>query len=263
MLQYPTIDPVALKIGILSIHWYGIMYLLGILMAWFLLSRRAASRGFTQEQLSDLVFYAALGVIIGGRVGYMLFYVFSDFIHHPLMLFKIWDGGMAFHGGFLGVVIAMIFYARHLKISWLDLTDFIAPVVPLGLGAGRIGNFINSELWGRVTDAPWGMVFPNGGDLPRHPSQLYEFALEGVAMFLILWFFSIKPRPRAAVSGLFLLCYGCFRFFVEFFRVPDVQVGYLALGWLTEGQVLSFPMIIAGIGMILWAYTGVKRCSST
>lgn len=264
MLLYPEINPVAIQLGPLAVHWYGLMYLIGFLGGWALLLYRIkhSPREFTQEQASDILFYTALGIIIGGRVGYMLFYAWPDLYQNPLHLFQIWKGGMSFHGGFIGVLIALTIYARKIGKSLVDVTDLIAPMVPIGLGAGRIGNFINSELWGRVTDVPWGMVFPNGGPLPRHPSQIYEFFLEGVIMFLILWIFSIKPRPRWAVSGLFLVCYGTFRFIVEFFREPDSQVGYLAFGWLTEGQILSFPMLILGLGMLMWAYRRVNQCSS-
>ena len=264
MLAYPNINPVAFHIGPLSVHWYGLMYLVGFLGAWILLTWRArtAWRGFNAEQVSDILFYGALGIIIGGRVGYMLFYDWPNFIAAPWRLFMIWQGGMSFHGGLLGVVIAMWMYARKIGKALGDITDFIAPVVPVGLGAGRIGNFINGELWGRVSDVPWAMVFPGAGHMPRHPSQLYEFLLEGVVMFVILWIYSLKPRPRWAVSGLFSLCYGVFRFFIEFFRVPDVQVGYLAFGWLTEGQLLSLPMIFLGIFLLIWAYRGKQSCSN-
>lgn len=256
MLTYPSIDPIAFHIGPLAVHWYGIMYLIGFLAGWALLVLRVRSspRGFTTEQISDILFYTALGIILGGRLGYMLFYNFSEAIHHPLSIFAIWQGGMSFHGGLIGVIIAMTFYAHKIDKSLIEVTDFIAPVVPIGLGAGRIGNFINGELWGRVTDVPWGMVFPSAGDLPRHPSQLYEFLLEGVVMFLVLWFFSRKERPRWAVSGLFLFLYGVFRFSVEFFREPDNQLGFVAFGWMSQGQLLSLPMIILGGFMFVGAY---------
>ena len=266
MLIYPAIDPVAFHLGPLAVHWYGLMYLIGFLAAWILLTWRirVSPRGFQAAQVSDLLFYGALGIILGGRIGYMLFYDFGDLIHQPWRLFMIWQGGMSFHGGLLGVIIAMWLYGRKIGKSLGELTDFIAPVVPIGLGAGRIGNFINSELWGRVTDVPWAMVFPNGGDMPRHPSQLYEFFLEGIVMFLVLWIFSRKERPRWAVSGLFLVCYGIFRFCVEFFREPDVQIGYVALGLVTKGQLLSLPMILLGAVMLIWAYSKRNQiCSST
>lgn len=255
MLTYPNIDPVAFHIFSWPVYWYGLMYLVGFVSAWLLLSFRSRNpaRGFTQDQVSDLVFFAALGAIIGGRLGYMLFYDFNNMVSNPLLIFQTWKGGMSFHGGCLGVLIAMFWCAHKFKKPFLALTDFIAPAVPVGLGAGRIGNFINSELWGRTTDVAWGMVFPNGGPLPRHPSQLYEFALEGVVLFLILWIFSSKPRPLGAVSGLFALGYGVFRCSVEFFREPDAPIGYF-FGWVTEGQLLSIPLILVGILLLIWAY---------
>jgi len=254
MLIYPHINPVIVHIGPIAIHWYGVMYLMGLFLAWLFLSFRIHSRGLTQEKLLDILFYAMLGVLVGGRLGYMLFYDFSDFIHAPWRLFMIWQGGMSFHGGLIGVLVVIWIYSRVNKISWIDLMDFIAPVVPLGLAAGRLGNFINGELWGRVTTMPWGMVFPNAGPLPRHPSQLYEFFLEGILLFIILWVFSAKPRPRFAVSGCFLLFYGLFRFIVEFFRQPDIQIGFVAFGWMTKGQLFSLPMILIGLTMLIWAY---------
>jgi phosphatidylglycerol:prolipoprotein diacylglycerol transferase len=264
MLAYPNIDPVAVHIGPLSVHWYGLMYVVGFVTCWCALAWRArnVARGYTLDQISDMLFYAALGIILGGRVGYMLFYAWSDLVANPLLLFQVWKGGMSFHGGLLGVIIALSIYAHKIGKNLVDLTDFAAPVVPLGLGAGRIGNFINGELWGKVTDVPWGMIFPTGGPLPRHPSQLYEFFLEGVVMFTVLWFYSAKPRPRWAVSGLFLVLYGLFRFCIEFVREPDMQIGYLAWGWVTEGQILSFPMLIAGLMMMTWAYWSKKRCNN-
>jgi phosphatidylglycerol:prolipoprotein diacylglycerol transferase len=204
----------------------------------------------TADQISDAIFYGALGVIIGGRTGYMLFYDFLPFIHQPWTIFEVWDGGMSFHGGLIGVITAMWLYSRKLKISIFDLTDFFAPMVPIGLGLGRLGNFINDELWGRVTDSPIGMIFPTGGPWPRYPSQLIEFSLEGVVLFLILWCYSNKPRPKMAVSALFLMCYALFRFSAEFFRQPDPQLGFIAFGWLTMGQILCLPMLLLGI--YLW-----------
>lgn len=199
-------------------------------------------------------------IILDGRLGYMLFYQFSTFIHNPMTLFQIWQGGMSFHGGLLGVAIASLIYSRLQNRNWFDVLDFLAPLVPVGLAAGRIGNFINGELWGRETTVPWGMVFPNGGPMPRHPSQLYEFFLEGVLLFIILWIYSAKSRPRFAVAALFLFFYGLFRFCVEFFREPDVPIGFIAEGWLTEGQLLSFPMIL--IGLISFIYVYYRRRES-
>lgn len=256
MLPYPQIDPVAIALGPLKIHWYGLMYLVGIGGAWLLASRRL--KGFdpswSKEKLSDLVFWVAMGVILGGRLGYALFYDLPAYLADPLKILRVWEGGMSFHGGLIGVMLATWLFGRRNGKSFFQLMDFIAPLVPIGLGAGRIGNFINAELWGKVTDVPWAMVFPNGGPDPRHPSQLYQFALEGVALFVILWAYSRKPRPTMAVSGLFAICYGIFRFIVEFVRVPDAQLGYLAWNWLTMGQVLCLPMILGGIGLMVWAY---------
>lgn len=256
MLPYPNIDPVALDLGFLQIHWYGLMYLVGIGGAWFLASRRlnAFDPTWSKEKLSDLVFWVAMGVILGGRLGYVLFYDLPAYIANPLLILEVWKGGMSFHGGLIGVMLATLWFARRNGKRFFELMDFIAPLVPIGLGAGRIGNFINAELWGKVTDVPWAMVFPTGGPEPRHPSQLYQFALEGVALFTILWFYSRKPRPTMAVSGLFAVCYGIFRFIVEFVRVPDAQLGYLAWGWLTMGQVLCVPMVLAGLGVMVYAY---------
>ncbi|EMP57530.1 prolipoprotein diacylglyceryl transferase [Marinobacter santoriniensis NKSG1] len=257
MIKYPQFDPIAVSLGPLKIHWYGLMYLLGFLAGWWLgrLRTRKPWSPINEEQMGDLLFYLALGVILGGRVGYVLFYNFDLFLADPLWLFRVWEGGMSFHGGLLGVMLAMWWYGRKVDAGFWRIADFVAPLVPIGLGAGRIGNFINGELWGKPTDVPWAMVFPKAPDaLARHPSQLYQFALEGVALFLILWWFSAKPRPRMAVSGLFLLCYGIFRFLVEFVRQPDPQLGYLAFNWLTMGQVLSAPMILAGAILIAIAY---------
>ncbi len=248
------IDPVAIDLGFMQIHWYGLMYLFGFVAAWLLARHRAESIGLSKSQVEDLLFYGALGVIVGGRLGYAIFYDLAANLDNPLNILKIWQGGMSFHGGLLGVLLAVWLFARKTGKTFFQMTDFIAPLVPLGLFFGRIGNFINGELWGKVSDVPWAMVFPGGGPLPRHPSQLYEALLEGLVLFVLLWWFSAKPRPRAAVSGLFLLGYGSFRFIVEFVRVPDPQYGYLAFNWLTMGQILCLPMIIAGIAMMIWAY---------
>ncbi|CAG9179095.1 prolipoprotein diacylglyceryl transferase [Cupriavidus pampae] len=259
MLVHPQFDPVAIHLGPLAIRWYGLMYLAGFIMfLWFgrLRVRQPHNflRGWTTRDLDDLLFFGVLGVILGGRLGYVLFYKPTYYLSHPLEIFKVWEGGMAFHGGFLGVLIAVWVFARLRDRSWFEVTDFIAPLIPCGLAAGRIGNFINGELWGRPTDLPWGMIFPQAGDnIPRHPSQLYQFAGEGVALFIILWFYSRKPRPTAAVSGLFLLGYGSFRFLAEYTREPDNFLGLLALNF-SMGQWLSLPMILGGIVMMVWAY---------
>jgi phosphatidylglycerol:prolipoprotein diacylglycerol transferase len=256
MIAYPHIDPVAISLGPVKVHWYGLMYVIGISAAWWLARRRSQQPGFpwTPAQVEDFIFFTALGMVLGGRVGYMLFYNLPGFLADPLMIVRVWEGGMAFHGGLIGTLAAMWIYGRRHGMSFLELGDFVAPFVPIGLGAGRIGNFINGELWGRVTDVPWGMVFPTGGPLPRHPSQLYEAALEGLALFVILQVFSRKPRPVGAVGSVFLMGYGLFRFVAEFVREPDVQLGYVALNWLTMGQLLSLPMILGGLGLFIWAY---------
>lgn len=257
MLPYPQIDPVAVALGPLKIHWYGLMYLVGIGGAWLLASRRLNrfDPTWTKDKLSDLVFWVAMGVILGGRLGYVLFYDLPAYISEPAKILRIWEGGMSFHGGLIGVMLATLWFGKRNGKSFFELMDFIAPLVPIGLGAGRIGNFINAELWGKATDVSWAMIFPTDPQqLPRHPSQLYQFALEGVALFVILWFYSRKPRPTMAVSGMFAACYGVFRFIVEFVRVPDAQLGYLAWGWLTMGQILCLPMILGGIGLIAYAY---------
>ncbi|WP_094752504.1 prolipoprotein diacylglyceryl transferase [Psychromonas sp. CD1] len=251
----PTIDPIAISIGPLDIRWYGLMYLVGFLFAFWMANKQCQrSHGlWNEEQASDLLFYGFMGVIFGGRIGYVLFYQFPRFIEDPVYIFKIWQGGMSFHGGLLGVFCAVIYYAFKNKRSILSVGDFIMPLLPVGLGAGRIGNFINAELWGRVTDFPLGVIFPNAGPLPRHASQLYEFALEGVLLFIILTLFIRRPRPVGAVTGLFLACYGSFRIIVEFAREPDAQLGFLSFG-LTMGQMLSIPMLISGVILICYVY---------
>ena len=255
MFVYPEFDPVALHIGPLAVRWYGITYLAGFAAAWYLGKRRAARPGspVTALQADDLIFYAALGVILGGRIGYMLFYGFDQVVANPLNLFRIWEGGMSFHGGLLGVIGAMWLYARRLGKDFFQVMDFVAPLVPIGLGAGRIGNFINGELWGAPTTVPWAFIVDG---VARHPSQLYEACLEGLALFVIVWLFSARPRPTMSVAAVFLIGYGVFRFAVEFVRLPDEHIGYLAFGWLTMGQLLTLPMLVLGSAMLWRAYRG-------
>jgi phosphatidylglycerol:prolipoprotein diacylglycerol transferase len=256
MYIHPGFDPIAVSLGPIAVRWYGLMYVIGFGLIWWFGRMRVNANPngvWQQKDLDDVMFYGILGTILGGRMGYVLFYKFGDYINVPWKIFYVWEGGMSFHGGFLGVVIALALFARSRKRHWLSLTDFIAPLVPLGLAAGRLGNFINAELWGRPTGGSWAMIFPNVDRVPRHPSQLYEFALEGVALFVILWWFSAKPRPRGAVSALFLIGYGVFRFGVEYTREPDSFLGLLAMGF-SMGQWLSLPMIVAGVAMFVWAY---------
>ncbi len=254
MLIAPDIDPVALQLGPLKVHWYGLMYVVGFAAMWWFGTRHARrpDSGWTEQQISDAIFYGVLGTLLGGRFGYILFYNLGHYLEYPLDAFKVWQGGMSFHGGLIGVLLAMGWIARRQGRSLLAVGDFFAPAVPIALAAGRIGNFINQELWGRVTDLPWGMVFRGAGELPRHPSQLYEFALEGIVLFLILWWYTRRPRPLGSVSALFLICYGAFRFVVEFVREPDAHLGFI-LGPFTMGQLLSVPMVLAGFAIYLWA----------
>lgn len=270
-------DPVAISIGPLDIHWYGVMYLLAFLAFWWLGNYRATHqgwRGWSRQDVSDVLFYGMLGVIVGGRIGYMLFYGFGLLMQNPLSIFRVWDGGMSFHGGLLGVMAAMAWFAHRTGRTFWQVADFVAPMVPLGLAFGRLGNFIGGELWGRLSDVPWAMIFAKstgfspGENLAlieawrsgaldhfaRHPSQLYQAALEGLALFLILMWYSAKPRPKAAVAGLFLLGYGVFRLIAEFFRQPDEHIGFLAMQWLTMGMLLSLPMIVAGVIVMFIAY---------
>lgn len=260
MFVHPQFNPIAIQITEkFGVHWYGLMYLIGF-VAFLLLGKYQIKHkpwfNWNQQMLDDALFFGALGVVLGGRIGYVLFYQFSNFMSHPLDIFKVWQGGMSFHGGFLGVLIAMYFFHKKHPQPWLKIMDFVAPLVPIGLGAGRMGNFINGELWGRPTNSAYGMIFPQVDQIARHPSQLYEFALEGLALFVILWLFSRKERPIGSISALFLLGYGSFRFLVEFTREPDDFLGLLQLG-LSMGQWLSLPMILLGI----WMYFAAKQGS--
>ena len=275
MLVHPQFDPVAIHIGPFNIggvvigpfaiRWYGLMYLVGFILFVVLGRKRARQNlltGWHPRDIDDMLFYGVLGVILGGRLGYVLFYKPLYYLVHPLEIFQVWQGGMSFHGGFLGVLIALWFYARKRGRRWLDVTDFVAPLCPLGLAAGRLGNFINGELVGRATSGPWAMVFPQVDNLPRHPSQLYEFALEGVVLFVILWLYASRHRPMGAVSGLFLLGYGTLRFIAEFAREPDNFLGYVA-GDLTMGQLLSLPMIVVGFALMVFAYRRAGKAEPT
>jgi len=258
MLMHPNIDPVAFSVGPVSVHWYGIMYLLAFATAWWLALQRAKrpDSPLAPKQIEDLIVYGALGVVLGGRFGYVFFYNFETWLQDPLWLFRVWEGGMSFHGGLLGVVVANIIYCRRVGIKFPELMDFVAVIVAPGLGFGRLGNFIGQELWGRQTDVAWGMVFPKDIEaLVRHPSQLYQAFLEGVVLFAIVYWFARKPRPRLAISALFVMVYGVCRFGVEFFREPDSHLQDLAFGWMTRGQLLTIPMILIGLGVFIWAYT--------
>lgn len=277
MLHYPEIDPVLLSLGPLRLHWYGLMYLVGFFLAWRLALRRAhrLTPPCQPHQIEDLIFFGALGVVLGGRVGYVLFYGLEAWRADPLYPLKVWQGGMSFHGGLLGVLLAMVWQAHREGRRFFAVADFVAPLVPLGLFAGRIGNFINGELWGRTTSVPWGIQLPcwrfpehcqGSNDLwspPVHPSQLYEAALEGLLLFVLLWWFSRRPRPAMATSGLFLLGYGLMRALVESVRMPDAHIGFLAWGWLTMGQLLSLPMILGGLALLILAYRATGRTTTT
>jgi len=246
-------DPVAFSIGPLQVHWYGIMYLVGFFGGYWLGIWRTTRPGSTwrKEEVADVMFYILFGVLIGGRLGYVLFYKPGEYLAHPVQILYVWQGGMAFHGALLGVVLAMWAYAKRTNRHFFEVSDFVAPLTPLGLGAGRIGNFINQELWGRVSDVPWAMIFRTDPLAePRHPSMLYESFLEGILLFVILWFYSSRPRPVGRVSGMFLVCYGLFRMLVELVREPDAHLGYLAFGWVTMGQILSVPMVLFGAWLL-------------
>ncbi|WP_317933306.1 prolipoprotein diacylglyceryl transferase [Halioxenophilus sp. WMMB6] len=267
MIPYPEMDPVAFGIGKLQVHWYGLMYLAGFACAWALAMYRAGKpwAPVKRNQVEDMIVWAAVGVIVGGRCGYVFIYGMEQFLEDPVWLFKVWTGGMSFHGGLIGVILAMSLYAWRIRVNFLSLMDFGAPLVPLGLGFGRLGNFIGQELWGRPVsgDVPWAMVFPNDPEqLARHPSQLYEAGLEGVLLFIILFVYSAKPRARGTVGALFLICYGCFRFFVEFYREPDQHIMFDFMGWVTRGQWLSSIMVASGLVLFVlfvWRAARLRR----
>ena len=273
MLIHPQFDPVALQIGPVAVHWYGLTYLAAFALFVFLARLRlahpdVAQRGpdvWSAKTIDDLLFYGVVGVIVGGRVGYCLFYKPVYYAAHPLEVLFVWQGGMSFHGGMLGVIAAMVVFARRMQVPWLAVTDFIAPCVPTGLAAGRVGNFINGELWGRAADAslPWAMVFPQSGmAMARHPSQIYQFLLEGLLLFALLWWLARQPRPLGWVSGAFLIGYGALRFVAEYFREPDAHLGLLSMG-LSMGQWLCVPMVLIGVAMVLWANASSLRTQSS
>lgn len=261
MLVHPNFDPVAISLFGLQIHWYGLMYVAGFASCYFLWVFRIKNyevyKGspWNPETISDLIFYGALGAVLGGRLGYVLFYKPLDYLSDPLAALAIWEGGMSFHGGLLGVMVALFFYGRKLNLSLLQVGDFVAPVAPIGLFWGRMGNFINQELWGKTTDLPWGMVFTNGGPEPRHPSMLYEAVLEGLLLLLVIWWLARKPKGIGFLSGCFLIGYAVSRILVEFVRVPDDHLNYLYANWLTMGQMLSLPMLILGFILVLRSRT--------
>ncbi len=254
-MQFPKIDPVFLRLGPLEFRWYGLMYILGFIAGYFVIRAGARRRNLplSKDDVADLVFAMAVGVILGGRFGYILFYNFREYLAHPLEIFAVWHGGMSFHGGLVGAILGGFYFARKKKIDFLNLADICIVAAPIGLGLGRIGNFINGELYGRVTTVPWGMVFPGGGDLPRHPSQLYEAFLEGPVTFIVLWLLGRKKKPAGVIFWSFITLYGTFRFLVEFFREPDVQLGFVVERF-SMGQLLSFPMVCLGLAMIWWSY---------
>ena len=262
MLHHPNFNPVAIDLGFAQIHWYGLMYMAAFAFAYWI-SKRLVKVGrapVTGEQVEDAIFYGAMGLILGARIGYVFFYGFDRFVEDPLWLFKIWTGGMSFHGGLIGVFFAALLFSRKHKVALGDMVDLAAVACPLGLGFGRIGNFIGQELWGRPSNVPWAMVFPNDpSGLARHPSQLYQAFFEGLLLFTITYCFYKKPRPRWSTAALFVVCYGCFRFMVEFFRQPDSHIGFDLFGWMSRGQLLSIPMVLIGIGVMIWAYYADKQ----
>jgi phosphatidylglycerol:prolipoprotein diacylglycerol transferase len=258
MIEFPQIDPVALELGPIKLRWYGLMYMLGFCSAWLLGRYRASRPGSSWQprEVDDVVALCMIGLIIGARIGYFMFYDLTYFLNNPLDILMIWKGGMSFHGGLAGVVLCLWIFAKRTGRSLFEVSDFFVPLCAPGLFFGRIGNFINGELWGRVTDVPWAMIFPDplAEGKPRHPSQLYEAFLEGLVLFIIVWWYSAKPKPAGAVSGVFLIGYGVFRFLVEFVREPDIKKPFVAFGWVTMGQVLCLPMILGGLFLLYWAF---------
>ena len=251
-----SFDPVAFTVGSLSVRWYGLMYVVGFLLGWFLGRQRAARFGWEARDVDDLVTISMLGCVLGGRLGYIIFYDLPVYLADPSEILRFWNGGMSFHGAAIGLSLAFLYFGRTRKKRFIDIADFITPLIPPGLFFGRIGNFINGELWGKVTTAPWGVIFPHAGPYPRHPSQLYEAFLEGVVLFVLLMWFSARPRRRGQIAGLFAMGYGISRFCVEFVRMPDVQLGYLAMQWLTMGQLLSLPLIAIGCWLFFCEHRG-------
>jgi phosphatidylglycerol:prolipoprotein diacylglycerol transferase len=269
MLIHPQIDPIAVQLGPVAVHWYGLTYLMAFGLFMWLGRLRLAHEPFASmrgaeawsaKDVEDILFLGVMGVILGGRLGYCLFYKPGYYATHPLEVFAVWQGGMSFHGGMLGVIASMVWFARSRGRHWLQVADFVAPCVPTGLASGRVGNFINGELWGRLAspDLPWGMVFRGAGDLPRHPSQIYQFLLEGLLLFVLLWWYARRPRARGQVAAAFLFGYGVFRFIAEFFREPDAHLGLLSLG-MSMGQWLCVPMILGGVGLWWWANVQPKE----
>lgn len=257
MISYPQINPIALQLGALKIHWYGLSYIASFAVAWLLTKYRLKkfSYGWSNEAITDFIFYCAMGAVTGGRLGYVLFYGLNFLVLDPWFIFKIWQGGMSFHGGLLGTIAALYLFTKKINgINCIAILDFAAPLAPLGLAIGRIGNFINGEAFGRATTIPWGMIFPGAGPSPRHPSQLYEALVEGLLLFIILWHYAKKPRPLGTISGLFLVCYGIGRFLCEFFREPDSHIGFILFHHLTMGQLLSIPMALTGLGILTHCY---------
>lgn len=259
MWHYPELDPIAISLGPISIHWYALSYLVGIGIVWWLSRYRVRVYGpaFSDDDLADILFYAVLGILLGGRIGYMFFYGFENLVQNPLSILRIWEGGMSFHGGLIGVLLGMLYFSRRRKVSFFTVTDFIGVSIPIALGIGRLGNFVNTELPGRETDVAWAIIFP-GETIGRHPSSLYQAVLEGPVLLVIMWTFARKPRPLMAVSGMFLLGYGSLRMLSELFREPDQHLGFVLFDSVTTGQMLSLPMALLGIGFIIFSYLRKK-----